>query len=167
METGGTGDKACTYYVRHSYGLSGQYGCWQRCMMPSMSSVASVRLSWPPQRSSFQVNRTTRSTSSSSSSSAATLCEGWGACETRVEASCDGWRGASWRAQLKDVCKAYYHRGLRRWLVSVPDMGAGRRLVGRDMRGTRRVQARMVGVDNDPGEGKWHGGREGEIRMDR
>ena len=60
----------------------------------------------------------------------------------------------------------YYHRGLRRRPVSVPDMGAGRGLAGRDMRGARRVRARMVGVDNDPGEGRWHGGREGEMRFE-
>ena len=62
---------------------------------------------------------------------------------------------------------AYYCRGMRRRLVSVPDMGTGRGLVGRDMRGAGRVRARMVGVDNHPGEGKRHGGREGEIQMDR
>ena len=62
---------------------------------------------------------------------------------------------------------AYYHRGMRRRPVSVPDMGAGRGLAGRDMRGAGRVWARMVGVDNHQGEGRWHGGREGKIRMDR
>ena len=62
---------------------------------------------------------------------------------------------------------AYYHRGMCRRLVSVPDMGAGHGLVGRDMKGARRVWARMVGMDNHPGEGRRHGGREGEIRMDR
>ena len=62
---------------------------------------------------------------------------------------------------------AYYCRGMHRRPVSVPDMGVGHGLAGRDMRGARRVWARMVGMDNDPGEGRWHGGREGKIRMDR
>ena len=61
----------------------------------------------------------------------------------------------------------YYHRGMCRRPVSVPDMGVGRGLAGRDMRGARRVQVRMVGMDNHPGEGRQHGGREGKIRMDR
>ena len=62
---------------------------------------------------------------------------------------------------------AYYHRGMCRWPVSVPDMGAGHRLAGRDMRGAGRVRVRMVGMDNHLGEGRQHGGREGKIRMDR